>query len=49
MLQRSTNSGDPSAFSVLQTNLVGQPDTTTCIDTDAIGRGPFFYRVGVGN
>ena len=32
-----------------QTNRIGQTDTTSYTDTNAIGLGPFFYRVGVGN
>ena len=46
-LQRGTNLAAPSAFSTIQTNIVGQPDTTSYTDTDAVGSGPFFYRVGV--
>jgi hypothetical protein len=32
---------------VLGTNIVGQGGITTYIDTNTIGAGPFFYRVGV--
>jgi hypothetical protein len=46
-LQRGTNLAAPSAFSTIQSNLVGQVGTTTYTDTGAAGPGPFFYRVGV--
>ena len=48
-LERSTNLCVKPAFSLLQTNIVGQPGTTSYTDTNAVGPGPFFYRVGVGN
>jgi hypothetical protein len=48
-LERSTKLGDQPAFSLLQSNLVGQPGRTSYTDTNAVGPGPFFYRVGVGN
>ena len=34
--------------SILQSNLVGQAGATTYTDTNAVGPGPFFYRVVVG-
>jgi hypothetical protein len=46
-LQSSTNLGIQPAFSTIQSNLVGQPGTTSYTDTNAVGNGPFFYRVGV--
>jgi hypothetical protein len=46
-LERSTNLSQPLAFTSLATNIPGQSVTTTYADTDALGTGPFFYRVGV--
>ena len=45
-LQRSSLSGSAS-FSTLQSNIVGQAGSTSYTDTNAVGSGPFFYRVGV--
>ena len=45
-LERSTTAS--SGFMPLATGIPGQPGTTTTFtDTNAIGAGPFFYRVGV--
>jgi len=44
-LQRSTNLY--SSFSLLATNITGQPGTTSYTDTNAPGADPIFYRVGV--
>ncbi len=45
--QSGTNLGMQPVFSTIQSNLVGQPGTTSYTDTNALGNGPFFYRVGV--
>jgi len=44
-LERSTNLGSP--FAPVATDVMGQVGTTTYSDTNAVGAGPFFYRVGV--
>ena len=46
-LQQSTNLGAQLAFSTIQSNIVGQAGITDYTDTNAVGNGPFFYRVGV--
>lgn len=44
-LQRSTNLLAQPAFQTVATGIAGQPDMTSYTDTDAVGSGPFFYRV----
>lgn len=46
-LERASNLGAPPAFSLLTSNIVGQTGSTSFTDTNAVGSGPFFYRVGV--
>jgi hypothetical protein len=48
-LQRTTNLAVPGSFIPLATNLAGQAGVTSFTDTNAVGVGPFFYRVRVGN
>jgi hypothetical protein len=47
LVQCSTNLSAVPAFVTIQSNIVGQSGTTTYTDTNAVGNGPFFYRVGV--
>ena len=44
-LERSANPAAP--FTLLATNILGQAGTTSQADTNAAGKGPFFYRVGI--
>jgi hypothetical protein len=48
-LERSTSLVVPGSFIPLATNLPGQVGTSSFTDTNVVGVGPFFYRVGVGN
>ena len=45
-LERSTTAS--SGFTPVATGIPGRPGMTTYTDTNAIGKGPWFYRVGVG-
>lgn len=44
-VQRAGSLSKPSSFSLIQKGISGQPGTTTFLDTNAAGSGPFFYRV----
>jgi hypothetical protein len=46
-LQRAANLSPAATFSTIQTNILGLSGTTSCTDTNALGSGPFFYRIGV--
>lgn len=46
-LERATNLAHSPAFSVLQSNIVGQAGVTTFLDTNTVKPGNFFYRVRI--
>jgi hypothetical protein len=46
-IERRNSLGGASPFLILATNILGQLETTSFIDTSATNSGPFFYRVGV--
>ena len=46
-VERATNLNASPAFSLLQTNIPGQPDTTSYTDTNAVGPGLFLSRLDV--
>jgi hypothetical protein len=46
-LERGSNLGTPRAFAAVAHSVVGQAGSTLFTDTNTVGAGPFFYRVGV--
>lgn len=46
-IQRASDLSAQPAFTTVVTNVAGLSGTTTFTDTNTIGTGPFFYRVGV--
>lgn len=46
-VQRASDLSIQPPFTTIQSNIVGQAGTTSYLDTNASGNGPFFYRVGV--
>ncbi len=49
-VERAADLGSLSAFFVVASNLTSTTFATkTYLDTNAVGQGPFLYRVGVGN
>jgi hypothetical protein len=47
VLTRTSNILTQPAFFTLATNIAGQAGTTTYLDTNAFGKSPLYYRVGV--
>ena len=50
LLERSTNLlGSAPVFTPVASGIPGRDGTTSYFDTNPVGTGPVFYRVGVGN
>jgi parallel beta-helix repeat protein len=48
-IESSTNLAAQPPFFTLQSSILGQAGTTSYTDTNAVGPGPFFYRVGINS
>jgi hypothetical protein len=46
-LERAPDLSGTSAFTPIASNVLGQANITSCVDTNAVGSSPRFYRVGV--
>lgn len=46
-LERGGNLGTSPVFTFVADNVLGQPDHTSFTDTNTVGPGSFFYRIGV--
>ncbi len=46
-LQSATNLSSSPLFLTLCSNIVGQANTTSVVETNGVGSGPRFFRVGV--
>jgi hypothetical protein len=46
-VERSSNLLDQPAFQIIQSDISAVSTTTSFTDVEAVGPGPFFYRVGV--
>ena len=46
-LERSLNLISAPSFTAIASNIIGEAESTTYMDTTAVRRGPYFYRVGV--
>jgi hypothetical protein len=46
-VQRAVALKKPLSFQTVASDIAGQPTSTSWLDTNAVGSGPFFYRIGV--
>ena len=47
LLERSTNLATQPVFAPWASNILGQASITVYADTNSVGAGPFFFRIGV--
>jgi parallel beta-helix repeat protein len=48
-IQRATDLGAVPAFQRLVSNIIGHAGTTSYTDTNSVGPGPYYYRIGVNS